>query len=70
MPDNLTISMAFWWQDSIILTDSENIKYIAKNSENKICLDLSHSAMFCNYKNIDLYDFVGTISACGAYAHK
>ena len=52
-----------------LLTDSENIKYIAKNSENKICLDLSHSAMFCNYKNIDLYDFVGTISQLVEHMH-
>tara|TARA_Y100000816_G_scaffold292490_1_gene288053 strand:+ start:5688 stop:7928 length:2241 start_codon:yes stop_codon:yes gene_type:complete len=52
-----------------IFTDFENIQYITKNSENRICLDLSHTAMFCNYKDIDLYDFVGSISQLVEHMH-
>ena len=52
-----------------LFLDPDEIKAFCEESGLKICLDVSHSMMTCNYYNWDLYEFIRTIGPYVVHMH-
>tara|TARA_R110002167_G_scaffold318993_1_gene524700 strand:+ start:1737 stop:3611 length:1875 start_codon:yes stop_codon:yes gene_type:complete len=47
----------------------EEINHFCKENNHKICLDLSHSKLACNYFNIDFNNFIDTVQDHVSHVH-
>jgi N-acetylneuraminate synthase len=52
-----------------LMLDSDSIKRICKENNLEICLDVSHSALYCNHASIKIEDFISEIGHLVAHLH-
>ena len=52
-----------------LMTSAENITTICGHTQTQICLDISHSFMWCEYSGVDLYEFVSEIKEYVSHMH-
>lgn len=56
------------WKGNYFM-DADEIKSFCDETEMKICFDLSHAALYCNAKNINLEDYIKTILPYTRHIH-
>ena len=52
-----------------LFMDESEIKYICKELSLRICLDVSHAKMLCNYKGKDFYEYTNSLREITAHIH-
>lgn len=52
-----------------LMLDSISIKRICEENNLRICLDVSHSALFCNHTNLDILEFIQDVGEYVAHLH-
>jgi N-acetylneuraminate synthase len=52
-----------------LFLDADEIKEFCEETGIKICLDISHTMMSCNYYGWDLYDFTKTVGPYNVHLH-
>ncbi len=52
-----------------LFVKNDEIVRFCKNNGVRVCFDISHSKLACNYYNIDFFDFIKDMSAITAHLH-
>jgi len=52
-----------------LFTDSSSIRDFCESTGSQICLDISHSKLFCNYENVSFKHFLQEVAPFVAHMH-